>query len=347
MAEKTNFDSIMREITGGLSGDSKTDMAYLQNQMDKYKDHEMEKEIIRACGRLMYELIPDDRKEELAKLISNESSGTDAALEEVRFNIYKKNFDKALRIMEALVSKVEDMRAFEDDQVSEYHVFDEFFEEVLYQYRANPEKDIRRAPIPYTEIYMLYGSLLAELKRIPDAQEALRKGLRWNPVSFRITAEYIETYKMTGELEQFFALTKEAFKIAFRSADVARCYRNLGFYFVEKELWSEAIACYLLSLQFDHEAKQAQSELYYINSITDGKIPEPSIDQAEEYGSQYGFPIGADDDILGLAFSYGEHFFEQETFDAARYFLSIAHDLTGDKEIEKMIDSLPQSQESE
>lgn len=347
MAENKDFDSIMREITGGMSGDSKADMAYLQDQMEKYKDHEMRKEIIRACGRLMYELIPDDKKEELAKLINNESSGTDAALEEVHFNIYKKDFDKALRITEALVTKVEDMKAFEDDQVSEYHVFDEFFEEVLYQYRTKPDKDIRRAQIPYTEIYMLYGSLLVELKRIPEAQEALRKGLRWNPVSFRITSEYIETYKMTGDLEQFFDLTKEAFKIAFRSADVARCYRNLGFYFVEKKLWSEAIACYLLSLQFDHESKQAQSELYYINSSTDGKIPEPSIDQAKAYGDKYGFPIGADDDVLGLAFSYGKHFLDQNAVDAAKYFLTIVYDLTGDNEIAKMIDSLPQSQSSE
>lgn len=230
MADNKDFDSIMREITGGLSGDPQKDMAYLEEQMQNYKEHELSKEIIRACGRLIYELIPDDKKEELAKAINNDASGTEAALEEVRFNIYKKDFDKALRIMEALVTKVEELNAFQDDQVSEYHVFDEFFEEVLYQYRAKPDKDIRRAQIPYTEIYMLYGSLLVELKRIPEAQEALRKGLRWNPVSFRITSEYIETYKMTGELEQFFNLTKEAFKIAFRSVDVARCYRNLGFY---------------------------------------------------------------------------------------------------------------------
>jgi tetratricopeptide (TPR) repeat protein len=342
MAKNKDFDSIMREITAGMSGDAKTDIAYLMDQTEKYKNHEMGKEIIRACGRLMYELVSDDNKEALAKLFDNESAGIDAALEEVRFNIYKKAFDKALQIMEALVTKVEDLHAFEDDQVSEYHLFDEFFEEVLYQYRAEPEKDIRQAQIPYTEIYLLYGSLLVELKRIPDAREALKKGLRWNPVSFRITSEYIETYKMTGDLDPFFDLTKDAFKIAFRSADVARCYRNLGFYFVEKKLWSEAIACYLLSLQYERESTQAQSELYYINSVTDGKIPEPSIDQLKAYSEKYGFPLGADDDVLGLSVSYGRHCLEQNNPDAARYFLAIAYDLTDDEEIEKMIENLPQ-----
>ena len=234
MTDNKDYDSIIRGITRGLTGNAKTDISYLQEQIETFKDHEFGKEIVRACGRLMYELIPDDKKEKLANLIDNESSGTEAVLEEVRFNIYKKNFDKALRIMETLVAKIEKLNAFEDDQVSEYRVFDETFEEILYQYRTKTKKDIRRAQIPYTEIYLLYGSLLVELKRFPDAQQALQKGLHWNPVNFSITTEYIETYKMTGDLERFFDLTKEAFKIAFRSADVGRCYRNLGFYFVEK-----------------------------------------------------------------------------------------------------------------
>lgn len=154
MADNKDFDSIMREITGGLSGDPQKDMAYLEEQMQNYKEHELSKEIIRACGRLIYELIPDDKKEELAKAINNDASGTEAALEEVRFNIYKKDFDKALRIMEALVTKVEELNAFQDDQVSEYHVFDEFFEEVLYQYRAKPDKDIRRAQIGSMKFFL-------------------------------------------------------------------------------------------------------------------------------------------------------------------------------------------------
>ena len=50
-------------------------------------------------------------------------------------------------------------------------------------------------------MYLLYGSLLVELNRIPEAQEALKKGLRWDPICFRMMSEYIETYKMSGDLE--------------------------------------------------------------------------------------------------------------------------------------------------
>ena len=212
------------------------------------------------------------------------------------------------------------------------------------QYRSKTEKDMRHAQIPYREMYLLYGVLLVELKRIPEAQEALKKGLRWNPVCFHMMSEYIETYKMSGDLEQFFILTKEAFKIAFRPTDLAQCYRNLGYYFVEKKLWPEAIACNLLSLEYDKEAKAAQSELYYINNATDGKIPEPSIDQTREYSKKYGFPFGPDRDILGLSYAYGKHFLEEKEPNAARYFLSITYGLTGDPEIKEIIEKLSQEE---
>lgn len=244
--------------------------------------------------------------------------------------------------MEPLVKKFDKADLFQDDQVSEYRNFDESFEEVLYRFRFRPEKDIRHAPLPLTEVYLLYGSLLIDLKRVPEAQEALKKALHWNPVSFKITSEYIETYKILRDIETFFRLTVEAFKIAFRSPQVARCYRNLGYYFVEKELYSEAIACYLLSLQFEKDSKQVQSELYYINAKTDGKVKEPSMAEAKQYAEKYGFPIDPDNDILGLSFSYGKHFYQKKASEAARYFLGITYDLTDDEEIRKMIDSLPE-----
>ena len=80
MANKEEFDQIMHQITSGLTGDEKTDLAYLQEQSEAYKDHEMGKEIIRACGRLIYELIPDDKKADLEKAFGNNAAGTDSHL---------------------------------------------------------------------------------------------------------------------------------------------------------------------------------------------------------------------------------------------------------------------------
>jgi hypothetical protein len=42
-----------------------------------------------------------------------------------------------------------------------------------------------------------------------------------------------------------------------------------------------------------------------------------------------------------LAVSYGKHFLEQGAIKAAKYFLSIAYDLTGSDDILKIIEQLP------
>lgn len=339
-----DFDQIMQEIVNGLSGDFQTDASYLKARMDEYKDHEYGKEIIRACGRLMYEIMPEDMKKEMDAAIQKDELHIDATLEEVRFNVYKKDFNKALSIMESLVRKVKDMEesgAFQNDAVSEYYTFNEAFEEMLFRDLHDTKKDIRRAGIPYAEIYLQYGSLLYDLKRFEDAQAVMAKAVRWNPCNAKIAFEYAESFKVLGDIEAFKAHTIDTFKIAFRPDDVARCYRNLGYYFVEKKLWSEAIACNLMSMQFDRESKSAQSELYYIQQVTKGKIPEPGMKELEKYSKKYGFPIGADRNVLGLAYGYGKHFYEAGQMDGAGYCWKIFYDLTHDDEIKKLLDKLP------
>ena len=70
-----DFNKIMQEITAGLTGDNAQDIAYLKAQMEKYKDHEYGREIIRACGRLLYEKLPDELKNKVNQAAENEDLG--------------------------------------------------------------------------------------------------------------------------------------------------------------------------------------------------------------------------------------------------------------------------------
>ena len=335
------FDKIMQEITGGLSGDSEKDGAYLKEQMEKYKEHELAKEILRACGRLMFKYIPEDQKAEISRVLNNRLTSYDAVLEEVRFKQHEKKFEEALAMIEDLVRKFEALNMFEDDQVSEYHCFNEFFEEALYRMNAQPAKDLRRADFPLDQIYTQYGSLLIDLQRPREAIAALETAMRWNPADAQIAFEHAEAYKMLGDLESFFKLTIHIFRYAFRPTQVARCFRNLGFYFIEKELWEEAVACFTMSLQFEKESTIAMSELYYIQRQAGRMIPTPGIDFFRKTSEKYGFPDGADPDVLRLSFAYGKHFAEEGNTTAARYCWQITYDLTGDEDVRKMMDELP------
>lgn len=332
-----SFDSVMRGITSGLTGEAEHDMSYLQEQCQKYKDHEFSTEILRACGRLMFELIPQDKKERFSEILKKNDKGNAAAIEEAQFNIYKKNYGVAMKILEGLLDEIKNTPIYQDDSVSEYHTFYETFEEVLYKHIYRPEKTIRPADPTWTRAYYLYGSVLFELKRYEDAQTALREALRWNPMDTAINFEYIETYKLLGELDTFFELSKKAFRIVFRPKDVARCYRNIAFFFSEKEMYAEAMGCLRMSMIYE-KTNTAQSEMFYIHQATGGKIQMPTPKELGVIAKQHGFPVGADRDVLSLAFAIGRQAVEQGNKEAGKYFLTIAYDLTGDEMVKSWLD---------
>ncbi len=255
--------------------------------------------------------------------------------------ILKKDFDKALKVIEDLIFELDENQPYRDDEVSEYYNFEEYFEEVLFKELNNPEKELRRVPVPYTRIYNMYGYILYELDKFDEAKKCLEIGLGWNPVSFKLMSEYCEILKLKDDMENFFKLTLNAFKIAFRPQNVARCFRNLGYYFAGKELYSEAKVAYIMSLQFERDSEQALKELYYVDEKTNHQLEKPPIEKLKEFSEEYGFPIGADLNVLNLAFENGKKSLENRNPGLARYFFNILYDLTNDPDIKAALDKLP------
>ena len=337
------YDEIMRKITAGLTGDEEHDRTYLKEQMEKYKEHELSAEIIRACGRLFYNLVPKDKKEELAQLIENDMSGIGAVLDEVRFNIFKKNYDRALELMEGLVKKTENNPLYQNDSVTEYFTFATAFEFFMYIERFKADKEIKWIEYPYSSIYLQYGSLLIDMKRYQEANLALEKAVRWNPMSAKIMYEYAESFKILGQLEDYIEITKRAFSVAYTRNEVARGYRNWGYYLIEKEKYQAAIGCYLLSLEYEKDSKGAQSELFYIHQKTNGSAKQPTIEELEEIAKVEGFPMEINEDVLGIACAYGRHFIEEGLLDGARVMFEIVYELTENESIKDILDNLPES----
>ncbi len=146
---------------------------------------------------------------------------------------------------------------------------------------------------------------------------------------------------MLGDMDSYVSLTKEIMNFAFRPKDLARGFRNLGYYFAEMQLYDVAAGYLHLSLAYEKESNVAQSELYYIQSKVRGKSIQPSDEQLRQYASQYGFPLGASGDVLGLAYTYGKHALEEKEFEKARYFLEIVYGLTDDEEVRTLLEKLP------
>ncbi len=336
MDKKEEFEAIMREITGGLTGDPVRDMEYLREKTEKYQDHALSNAISAACGKLVLSCLPKNIKEKMLRDVKKHAVRVAAGLEKVEFDLFRGRLDAALELIEK-VEKDLSAVGHQDSEILEYRWFDEYFEEYLYNRLYKPKGEISEVGAVFPKAYQLYGYILAELGDFEKAREMQKKALWYNPVGFDLNAEYIDTFRLSGDLGTFFKLTVDAFKIAFRPGDMARCYMNLGHYFTVKELHEAANACYCLSLGYE-ESEEAQAALFRLEHETDTGLEELTEERIRELAAQYGFPAEPNAEILDLANRSGRYFFERREYRDALYFLRIAYGLTWDDETKALID---------
>lgn len=263
-------------------------------------------------------------------------------LEQTHGMVRRDHYDQAAELLGKVVEEIQNDEEYQDGEDYELHRFREPFEDVLYREIYNPTKELRQVEQPVGEVYLQYANALFELERYDEAKAAIQEAIRWNPTYVKNYFELMEIVKQEGDLEKFFEMTVNAFGIAFIPQDIARCYRNLAYYFLEKQSYDEALNCVVMSMNFDPNAKQGEQLLYFISEVGGRNVPQPSFESLQRYGEQYGFPVGAAPEVVTLAFSYGKRYEAMDNKDGMRYFYGILYNLTGDEEIKAVLDKLDQ-----
>ena len=116
------FKEIIEQIMSGMSGDNEKDIKYLKEQMDKYAEYENSIEIIRAIGRKLYDLLPEERKTEIVRLLGNTEDEINLVAEEAFFQLTQ-NHDPIRA--EKLYKSVIDTIKYAFDNEEEYGLYDD------------------------------------------------------------------------------------------------------------------------------------------------------------------------------------------------------------------------------
>jgi tetratricopeptide (TPR) repeat protein len=335
------YQTIMRKITSGLTGEAEHDFAYLQEQSKKYSKHKLAREILRGIGRIITEILPQEEKEKFSKAFANNALGWATTIEEAEFLINKREYEKAFSMIDPIVRayNAADTGAFSDDGVNEYHYFSNPFEYVLYLALFKPQKEVRRMPLNFVRPLQLHGFLLLEFGRYEEARASLRKARKINPVRVDILFEFAETYKIENKFEDYLELTKQCFKYAYTKKDLARCYRNIGYYCIEKADYETAVAVETYSLFFE-KSTMVQSELFYISQKTGKLSAPPSVEVMQQLLRNIDIPLGPSQEVLGIAYSLAKDAEEKQNYDIAKFSYGILYELTGNDDIKAKLESL-------
>ena len=330
------YEEIINEIKANLGENKDLNRKFLSSQIEKYKDHPYNKEILKEISRLMWDCLSEEEKIEFIEISQNENPIMDI-LNDVSYDIEQGDYKLALEKLDKFMENF--LPPFEDDKVSEYHFFTNPLEEILFNTYIGAEKEVRLIPDnqPLLDLYYIYGFLLLETQQFDKAEEYLKRAIKINPVSSRIILELSEIYKIhTYTYNKYYIYTTNALQYAYCPQDIARCYRNLGTYYIQENQMKTALALFTYSMEFDL-SPLAYSEITYIKSKNDIEL---TLEESIEIIKNKNIQIGANPLILDTLESLAQEYEENMLLNQSVYFYELLYNLKNDEKIFDKINDL-------
>ena len=331
------YNEIIKEIKSNLGSNKDLNRQYLSAQIDVYNDHPYNKEIIKEISHLMWDCLSEDEKQEFISISNNENPIMDI-LNDIYYDIENGNYKTPLDKLNTFMETFPGM--FEDDKVSEYHYFTNPLEELIFRKNIGLKKELRYIPEnqPLLDLYYVYGFLLLESQKYDKAEEYLKKAIKINPVSARIILELTEIYKIhTYTFNEYFIRTCDALQYAYYPQDIARCYRNLGYYYIEENQMKTALALFIYSMEFE-ASPLAYTEIKYIQSKNNNI--ELSLNECIEIIQGKNIQIGPNPFILNVLDELIGEYDKNKLYNQLLYFLELKFDLKNDEETLKKINDI-------
>lgn len=331
-SKKTNVSRILDEVIPLIENrDKKTALEKLENFMsyflDKYENEEIHKESDFKSNRSIAE-IQYMRYEE--NKLSRSPRNYNPNHKKSRVN-WKKDVK---------INRMNEVDSDNDSLTKEYHSFLNPLEEILFYQYIGLENELAYIPFnePLFDLYYIYGTLLLGNDDFAKAEEYLLKALRINPVSSKTILSLADIYKSkTRTYNRFFLYNVDALKFAYKNEDIARAYRNFGFFYVEENQLDIAAVFYDFSLNFDFN-KQAFRELEYIKSR--GFSTEINRNDAEKIIESKNIQVGVNPFILDTLKIICADLESKKNYSGALYFYRILYDLTKDNIVLGKINSI-------
>ncbi|MBE6492024.1 MAG: hypothetical protein E7Z82_03725 [Methanobrevibacter sp.] len=331
------YEEIINEIKSNLGENKDLNKKYLSSQMDVYKNHPNNKEILNEISSMMWDCLSEFEKEEYNQIIENKTQLMDI-LNEVAYEIENGKSKVALEKLDKFINKYQS--PFENDDDAEYHFFTNTLEELIFMRYIGSKNEIKYIPTnqPVLDLYYIYGFLLLEDKQFEKSEKYLKKAIKINPVSSRVILELSEIYKIhTYTYNKYYMFVSDALKYAYYPQDIARCYRQLGFYYIEENQMEIALALFIYSMEYEL-SPQAYSEINYIQSKnSELKL---NLDECINIIKNKNIQLGVNPFVLDTLYELADEYEKNRLYSQSLYYYEIIYDLTNDENILEKIKNI-------
>jgi tetratricopeptide (TPR) repeat protein len=196
--------------------------------------------------------------------------------------IQENKFQSAYKILGKLIKNFEAGKSFENNEKFALYSFNGPMEHAMKAYE-NKKNNINQELMhigedkhSYFNMYYYFADALIELEKFDEAEDAIKKAIRWNPVSDTGYIQYatIAHNKNNPELEK--ELINKALEYTYNPTYMALCYTVLGYYYAnEKQQYELALSLFAHSMNYkkdNSEAIDGINDIFQILSNSGRKI---------------------------------------------------------------------------
>lgn len=249
-------------------------------------------------------------------------------METIKGLIKNKDYEKAENMLLDLITQSNN-KVIEDEN-NTYYSFNNYIEILIFWYMYKPEKRNICPDINYSEIYYYLGFINIEIKNYGKAQEYFKKGLEWNPMDVSIMFENAYLYRMLGDIERYKAEIEKTNPFIYEIGYMAKYYRELGWYYVEKKSFDLANALYTQSLAF-YETDMAKRELEFIAKSENRKARLSTAEEMQKLFRDYNITFGFNRNTVDIIIDeYNRLYNENPQPDVINFISKKLYDITLD-----------------
>jgi len=239
-------------------------------------------------------------------------------MKELEDKIFK--CDAAIEEAEKLFVKKDDVLSFSFDNILEYYIYNAVYP---------PKKPLEPTEIPFSTLYKAKAQIYLDYEKVKDATIWAKKACDWNPCDTDAIFLLGECYKRSKELHRFLNQTRQAMTVAYTKSDLARAYRNWGYFFIETKQYEKAAQLYFFSYGFE-ENENVLNELLYINQMTGKEVAKPNQDELLNIFKEHKIQMGPSQQIIDLFPPLIKMCKDENMDELAQNITALAADITGD-----------------
>lgn len=256
--------------------------------------------------------------------------------DEVKDDIKNKNYSAAVEKSKKMIDMAEEEYK---DKPGKWFSFNHLLETYFYVCFMKDSSPLQYTEYNISAFYRIYGFALMQLERYDKSKDAYISAIKWNPVDLDSYVQLAELYKHMKNPEECKKTTFGFYDYCCTRATMARFYRNIGYYYLEKYEPDKAVALYQYSNIFYH-TDGADNELRFLEKALNKKFEQMDINQLQEILHQNEIPLGPNPDTLGIAFRVGQLEMDKENYECARDCFAMVYDLTQDAETKAYLEKI-------